>query len=278
MFFFVVQIFTGMLLLLYYNPTASGAHESVQAIMTTISFGWLIRSVHVWSSHLMIVSLLIHLVSTFFMRAYRKPREMMWIGGVLQLLVALGFCFTGYLLPWDTVAYFATQIGVEISKSVPLIGEFVIRLLRGGDYVDDNTLRRFFALHILILPLTILGLTLIHIILSQVKGTSTPQKTLAEKPAIPFFPNFLLRDIMAWTVACMLLIMLVLLIPAGLGPKAEPYASAPAGIKPEWYFLPLYQTLKIFPATLFGVNGETIVNIFVAIFVLAMLMIPIIDG
>jgi cytochrome b6 len=277
LFFFIIQIITGILLLFYYSPTPDTAHESVQLIMTKVPFGWLVRSIHSWSANLMVAAMLVHLFSTFLMRAYRKPREILWISGVLQLFMVLGFAFTGYLLPWDTTAYFATKIGTEIPMSTPILGQFVVNILRGGDFVGAETLKRLFALHVVALPIVTLGLVSIHLILNQVNGTSSPIGIKHTGPGISFYPNYIYRDAITWALGAMVLATLVLLLPVNLGPKANPYSSAPSGIHPEWYFMSLFQTLKVFPAQILGISGDTIVNVIVGLVGFLLLGVPFLD-
>jgi cytochrome b6 len=275
--FFIIQLVTGVLLLLYYSPTPDSAHESVQFIMTQVPFGWLIRSMHSWSANLMIACVLIHLFSVYFMKAYRRPREMMWFSGVILLMIVLGFGFTGYLLPWDTTAYFATQIGTEIPRSIPVVGEFIVNILRGGEFIAEESLRRLFALHVALLPLISIVVVLIHLVLNQVHGTSTPIVAKSSRPGIPFYPNYVYRDAISWTAGLIVLSCFILMFPAQLGPKADPLASAPLGIKPEWYFLTLYQTLRFVPAQFLGFNGETIVNLLVMVAGILVFMVPVLD-
>src|ERR1041385_302449 len=135
LFLFGVQVGTGILLLLYYRPSADTAFESVQFIITEVQFGWLIRSIHSWSANLLIAALVIHLFSVFFLSAYRAPREMTWVTGVVLLFITIGFGFSGYLLPWNELAFFATKVGTEIAGVMPGIGHFTLRFLRGGDDV-----------------------------------------------------------------------------------------------------------------------------------------------
>ena len=144
LFFFLVQIVTGILLMLYYRPGADEAFESVEFIMTTVPFGWLIRSIHSWSANLMVFFAFVHMVSVFFMKAYRPPREMTWMSGVLLFFLILEFGFSGYLLPWNQLAFFATKVGTDIAGVVPGIGPWILRFLRGGDRVSGATLSRFF--------------------------------------------------------------------------------------------------------------------------------------
>lgn len=277
LFFFIVQIVTGVLLLVYYSPTPASANESVHHIVNEAPFGWLIRTIHSWSANLMIATVLIHLFSTYFLRAYRKPREMMWLSGVFLLFLVLGFGFTGYLLPWDSTAYFATQIGTEIPRSTPVVGELVVRLLRGGEYIAEESLKRLFALHVVVLPLLALGLVGFHLTMSQVHGSSVPIGTTPKHPPIRFYPNYLFRDALAWLCGLMLLLWLSLLFPVDIGPKVNPLESAPAGIKPVWYFLPLYQTLRMAPSTILGLNSEMVVNLFVMLLGFFLVSIPFLD-
>lgn len=276
-FFFFVQLLTGVLLALYYTPTTDGAHESVKAIMHDVDYGWLIRSVHSWGSHCMVATVLVHMLSAFFMRAYRKPKELVWITGVMALGVVLGFSFTGYLLPWDTTAYFATLIGTEIPKTIPVIGELAVRLLRGGEEVGSDALRRMFTIHTIVLPLFSLVLIGGHVLLQQLHRPTVPMGVREESDGIPFLPNYLYRDFIAWAVSLFVLLAIATIIPASLAEKADPFASAPAGIRPEWYFLPLYQTLRMVPISLFGLNGEMLVNILVAFFGMFWMSIPFLD-
>src|SRR5579885_28343 len=185
LFLFIIQVLTGILLLLYYRPTANDAFESVQYIMTQVRFGWLIRSIHSWSANLMILAAFIHMFSTYFLKAYRKPRELTWMTGMLLLVLALGFGFSGYLLPWNTLAFFATKVGTEITGQVPVIGKPLMIFLRGGEDVTGATLTRFFGFHVAVLPGLATLLILIHLALVQKLGISVPpsvEKQWQEKP------------------------------------------------------------------------------------------------
>jgi cytochrome b6 len=240
------------LLLLYYRPSAENAFESVQFIVTEVEFGWLIRSVHSWSANLMIATLFVHMFSVYFMRAYRSPREMTWVSGVLLLLLAVGFGFSGYLLPWNKLAFFATKVGTEIGRPM-------LRFLRGGDDVTGATLTRFFGFHVAVLPAITTVIIATHLVLVQLHGMSVPVgyegKDLKK---MKFFPNFFLRDLIGWVLAIGVLAALAALFPWELGEKADPFAPAPAGIRPEWYFLFMFQTLKLIPAKVLSFDGEVI--------------------
>jgi cytochrome b6 len=263
LFLFGVQVGTGILLLLYYRPSASEAFESVQFIMTRVPFGWLIRSIHSWSANLLVLAAFVHMFSVFFLRAYRRPRELTWLSGALLLFVMLGFGFSGYLLPWNTLAFFATQVGTQVAGAVPGVGPFMLRLLRGGDQVTGGTLTRFYGMHVAVLPALTTVLVGAHLLLVQKHGMSVPPgiekragTTGEPLRSMPFVPNFLLRDLIGWIAALGTLAALAALFPWELGTKADPFAPAPAGIRPEWYFAWMFQTLKVLPSHILGLEGE----------------------
>ena len=259
LFLFVIQVLTGILLLLYYRPTTTEAYESVQFIMTRVKFGWLVRSIHSWSSNLMILAAFIHMFSVVFLHAYRKPREVTWLSGIALLGLVLAFGFSGYLLPWNKVSYFATKVGTDMAGSVPFIGAYMARFLRGGNDVGGATLTRFFGFHVAVLPGLMTLMLMVHLILVQMHGMSTPPwvRNLQARQ-MPFFPNFFLRELMAWYGALAVLGALAALLPWDLGEKADPFASAPAGIRPEWYFLAPFYTLKLIPSHVWRVEGELV--------------------
>jgi cytochrome b6 len=177
MFFFIVQVVTGVLLLMYYQPGEATAYESIHFLTTKVPFGWLIRSVHSWSAHLMIISLVLHMFSTMMLKAYRPPREITWVSGFFLFVLTMGFGFSGYLLPWNKLAYFATTVGTNIVRSIPLLGDWLLQVLRGGQDVTINTLYRFFAAHVVILPLAFVAVIGLHIILIQRQGMAPPLGT-----------------------------------------------------------------------------------------------------
>jgi len=265
LFLFVIQVLTGTLLLLYYRPSAAEAYESVQFIMTRVQFGWLIRSIHSWSANLMIFSAFIHMFSVVFLRAFRRPRELTWFSGIGLLGLALAFGFSGYLLPWNTVSYFATKVGTDMAAAVPVVGRNLARFLRGGNDVGGATLTRFFGFHVAVLPGATTLLLLAHLALVQKHGMSSPQWAVDDYgrkgqpvPQMPFFPNFFLRELMAWYAALGTLGFLAAVLPWELGVKADPFAPAPAGIRPEWYFLAPFFTLKLIPSHIWVFEGELV--------------------
>jgi quinol-cytochrome oxidoreductase complex cytochrome b subunit len=265
LFLFAIQVCTGLLLLLYYRPSANEAYESVQYITNHVQFGWLVRSLHSWSANLMIFAVFAHMFSVVFLRAYRKPRELTWITGMVLLLLSLGFGFSGYLLPWNTLSFFATKVGTEVAGLMPVVGHATKVFIRGGEEVTGATLARFFALHVVVLPALIVSMLGLHLWLVQKFGMSAPpsvEKEWALKPETRkearFFPNFFLRDLITWCLVLAVLFVLSAMRPSEVGTKADPFASAPAGIRPEWYFLAQFQTLRMLPARIFHIEGELV--------------------
>ncbi|MBS1827903.1 MAG: cytochrome b N-terminal domain-containing protein [Acidobacteria bacterium] len=257
--FFVVQLLTGILLLVYYRP-GKEAFESVRQITYDNDFGWLIRSAHSWSANLMVFALFVHLFSVLFMKAYRKPREFGWWSGLGLLSLVMLFGFSGYLLPMDQLAYFATKVGLQIPGMIPGISGMVEDLVRGGPQVGEATVQRFFALHVVILPLVFLPLLGFHLYLVQKHGNAVPpgeaRKPAAERRTIPFFPNFLAQDLAMWLIALNVVTILATLFPWDLGKMADPLAPAPLGIHPEWYFMSQFQLLKVVGVIVPGFGGE----------------------
>jgi cytochrome b6 len=277
LFLFVVQVVTGILLLLYYRPSAENAFESVQFIMTEVKFGWLIRSIHSWSANLMILTLFIHMFSVYFMRAYNRPRELTWVTGVVLLFLSVGFGFSGYLLPWNEVSFFATKVGTDIAGDIPVVGRTMLRFLRGGDEVTGATLTRFFGFHVAVLPALATVFIGGHVLLVQLHGMHVPGRYANSYRRMKFFPNFIMRDLIGWILAIGVLAALAAIFPWELGVKADAFAPAPAGIKPEWYFLFMFQTLKYIPAKVLSFDGEVIGILFFTLAGAALLVIPFVN-
>ena len=165
LFLVVLQGVTGVFLTVYYVPHPDQAYDSINYIMNDVAFGWLIRGLHHWGATLMVVTIVLHMLRTFFHAAYKYPREITWVTGVLLLLVALGMGFTGYLLPWNQRAYWATTVGTSIAGTVPWVGPIIEQALRGGTDLSTLTLTRFFSAHIWMLPAALLGLVGVHLYL-----------------------------------------------------------------------------------------------------------------
>jgi len=280
LFLFGVQVCTGILLLLYYRASADEAYESVRFLMTDVSFGWLIRSIHSWSANLMIGAAFVHMFSAFLLKAYRSPREVTWLSGAVLLGLSLAFGFSGYLLPWNQLAFFATKVGTDITGVVPVVGPFLVRFLRGGDQITGGTLTRFFGFHVAILPAITTLVVGLHVYLVQRHGMSVPpgiEASDAPRRSMKFLPNFVLRDAVGWLVALGVLALLAALFPWELGLKADPYAPAPAGIKPEWYFGWMFQTLKMLPSHILGLEGDVVGVIGIGIAALLWVAVPFLD-
>ena len=279
LFLFTVQVATGILLLLYYRPSSAEAFESVQYIMADVPFGWLIRSIHSWGANLFVGVVFLHMISVFFLKAYRPPREATWITGAMLLFLAMGFGFSGYLRPWNTLAYFATKVGTDVPAQIPGIGHLLSRILRGGSDVTGATLSRFYGIHVAILPAMTTVFLGIHLYLVQRHGMSVPPGV--ERPGKPktmrFLPDFLLRDMVGWLVAVALLAALAAFLPWELGVKADPFVPAPAGIRPEWYFLWMFQALKYLPAKVAGIPGETLGVLAIGGLVAVLAILPLVD-
>jgi cytochrome b6 len=260
LFFLIVQVATGLMLLFYYQPTVSDAHASVEYLTAHVPGGALVRNIHSWSSSLMIASVFVHLLTAFAMKAFAPPREITWLTGVALFGVTLVFGFTGYLLPWHQIAVNATKIGLqtieELGRYLPgelsTLPRAVKETIQGEATVGQATLSRFFSLHVIILPLLtamILGLHLLSIQLHGMSaGVDEPPKR-KEK----FFPVFFLKDLSLWGLAFMGLFILGMCLPFESlfpYPLFEPYnakGSTPDGIKPEWYFFWIYYPLEMLP-------------------------------
>jgi len=274
-----VQIITGTLLLAYYSPGEDTAFESIVNLVTKVPLGVYMRSVHSWSANIMVFFLFFHLFSILFYQGYRRPRELTWVGGFILLVLTLAFGFSGYLLPWNQLAVTATKVGTDSPGALGPIGAWVTILLRGGEDVTGITLGRFFALHVWGLPLLFFPLLALHLFLVQAQGMAVPPKIerKGEYSYLPFFPNVLYRDLAIWLVTLGLVITLAVVSPWTVGEKADLLAPTPERMKPEWFFLFLFQTLKLFPGNILGISGETVAMSLIILLILAAFLYPWID-
>src|SRR5213593_898066 len=194
LFVFFLQAITGMFLAVYYAPTPDHAYDSIRYIETQVLFGPFVRGLHHWGASAMVVAIGLHMLQVFLYGAYKPPRELMWMVGVLLLLLTMGFAFTGYLLPWDQNAYWATQVGINMVGSVPFVGTFLVKVMRGGDTLGALTLSRFFAVHILFLPAVIMVLIALHMFILRRVGPAGPwSKERAAQRREPFSPRQFLK-------------------------------------------------------------------------------------
>jgi cytochrome b6 len=273
-----IQVATGVLLLLHYTPQVDAAHESVQFIMGGVKFGWLIRSVHSWTANVLIGILFVHMFSTYFLKAYRKPRELTWVTGFLLFVVFLAFGFSGYLLPWNELSYFATRVGTDIVGALPLVGKWLKSVVLGGSAIGQATLSRFFWFHVAILPFAAFVIIVVHVWLVQSLGMSKPIGIDERKvKEIPFFPDFMFKDALAWTFILVLIGIVCVFLPWEVGKKADPFAMTPMGIKPEWYFTFMFTTLKVVPGHVLFIEGEVLVILALMVGALFWVLAPYID-
>jgi cytochrome b6 len=285
LFLFIIQVLTGILLLMYYRPGAESAYESVRFIISNVSFGWLIRALHSWSANLMIFAVFLHMFTVYFTSAYRRPRELTWLSGMGLFGLAMMFGFSGYLLPWNELAFFATRVGTGMAGALPVIGDDLLIIMRGGEEVTGATIGRFFGLHVAILPGLFTLLLTAHLVFVQRQGMSepigwsaTPQE---QKKYMKFFPGFLLRDLLVWLIVLNILAVLSVFFPDGIGAihwplgiKADPFSPPPAVIRPEWYFMFAFQALKMLPPHVWFIEGELFGIIFFSVGGLIWALVP----
>lgn len=272
----VLQLVTGILLAFYYDPSPAGAYDSVDYITYQLPLGWLIRGLHVYNASAIVILIVLHMLRVFLSSAYKKPREITWLSGVIMLLLVLAIAFTGGLLPWDQRGYWATRVGTEIAASLPLIGPWVARLMRGGAIVGQATLTRFYVTHILLLPTALLGLIALHIQQLRRHGVAPPITERARKLAnqfAPFFPHWVVVDATLGLGLLALLTVLSWYQRAPLEFPADP-SSTDFIPRPEWYFLFLFQMLKYFPGRLEPVASVVIPGLIVG----SMILLPFLNN
>lgn len=275
LFIFLSQVITGVFLALYYVPSADHAHTTVAYITKSVTAGSFLRSLHAYGASAMIVVLLLHLSQTYIWGAYKGRRELLWLSGCVLFGLVLGMAFTGYLLPWDRKAYFATAVGTNVVSEVPLIGEGLKRLMRGGTDMGTLTISRFFVAHVFLIPAFIFALVASHIFLFRRAGAAGP---VDEDPYHPtqktelFYPRQVLMDLSLTALLIIGLGLLAFFVPVQLGPSANP-ADAQYIPRPEWYYLPIFQWLKYWH------GAESIVGILVipTLLVLGILAVPFLD-
>jgi ubiquinol-cytochrome c reductase cytochrome b subunit len=244
LFLFFLQAVTGMFLAIYYAPTPDHAYDSVQFIEQEVTFGSFVRGLHHWGASGMVIAIGLHMLQTFLYGAYKPPRELMWMVGVLLFLLVMTFAFTGYLLPWDQTAYWATQIGINMVGTVPVIGEWSMRLLRGGDQLGALTLSRFFAGHVLFLPALLVLLVGAHLFILRRVGPAGPwTDQRASLQHEPFYPRQVYMDAMVMLAVFLIVAAMAFFVPLPLTDKADPSDTSFVPV-PEWYFLFYYELLK----------------------------------
>ncbi len=241
---FLLQIVTGLFLTFYFMPSPEMAYESVRHITEDVRLGFWVRGLHRWGANLMIISLLLHITRVFFTHAYRKPRELNWLIGVALFFLTMTISFTGYSLTYNQLSYWATTVGTNLIKEVPLVGGLMLHFLRGGDVVNANTLTRFYTMHVMILPVILVVLVGLHILILRLHGVSIPEGFKEEYYA--FYPHHFYKIIIATLFLLTFMSTLTVIMPPGIGVPADP-SITPQHIKPEWYFFPTYRFLKLVP-------------------------------
>lgn len=245
---FVVQVVTGILLAMYYQPAPSTAFESIRYITDEATFGWFLRSMHKWAATLMIAAVILHQMRVYFTAAYRRPRELNWMIGMALLMATLLTGFTGYSLVFEQLSYWGATVAANISDAAPIVGSTAKRVLLGGDEYNERTLSRFYILHAAILPGSIVLLVICHIAQVRMHGvTEFPDPNDAPKGPrhFNFFPDHMLTELMIGLVLMIVLCALATALPAAMGPKADPLTT-PEVIKPEWFFYVSFRWLKLF--------------------------------
>jgi ubiquinol-cytochrome c reductase cytochrome b subunit len=243
-----VQFVSGVVLAMYYVPSPLLAYDSVLFVMQSLPLGWLLRGLHVWGASFLVVGAVVHMLRVFLLASYKAPREVTWLSGLALLLVILGFSLSGYLLPWDQKAYWATTVTINVARSAPVVGEYLANLLRGGPDLGGLTLGRWYAAHVLLLPATVVLFIAAHLFLMRHHGISGPIAR-SDRPGRAFFPWHVIKDTLLMAAVFAGLVTVAVLVPAHLDEIANP-ADASYVPRPEWYFLSLFQLLKYFPGPL----------------------------
>jgi ubiquinol-cytochrome c reductase cytochrome b subunit len=290
LFLFILQAITGMFLAIYYAPTPDHAYDSVRFIETQVTFGWFVRGLHHWGASGMVVAIGLHMLQVFIYGAYKPPRELMWMVGVALFLIVMGFAFTGYLLPWDQTAYWATQVGINMTGTVPLIGDFLVRVLRAGETLGALTLSRFFAVHVLFLPALIVIGIMVHLFILRRVGPAGPWTGGIERRAgddrrgarasagrrvrisETFYPRQVYMDAVVMLGVFLVVAAMAIFVPLPLTDKADPSDTSFVPV-PEWYFLFYYELLKY----VHGPLEPVVTWILPLLVVLGMLFWPFID-
>lgn len=284
----MLQIVTGICLATVYEPTAAAAYDSLEYLNYEAPFGWLLRAIHYWSATGMVVMLIVHLTQVFLMGAFKYPRELTWLVGVVLLVLTLALAFTGQVLRFDGDAYWGVGVGASATGRVPEAGPSLVHLILGGEYIGSETLTRFFALHVFVLPILLICFLTVHLYLVVKRGISEPpqpgrlvdpatyDQEYAEllRQGVPFFPHAVYRD----GIACAMAVLLVVAASVTFGPKGPGQIADPTLIhaepRPDWYFLPLFALAALSPPSL-----ETVLMLGLPVVgILALAAVPLVAG
>ncbi len=276
----ILQIVTGIFLTFYYAPSTASAWESTDYIYKHVPLGSFVLSLHFWGSTAMIALLFMHMLQTLLWGAYKAPREIMWVVGVILLIVTLVLGLTGYLLPWDMNAYFASQVAINIASSVPIVGDATQQFLSGGAGMGTLTINRFFGLHVWLMPAILVVLAASHLIIFRHNGSAGPpvDADLKKLSQGRFWPNQMFMDAAASFVVFAVMVLLAIFAPPPLDAKADPTQKFIA--YPAWYFLALYGLLRIAgqaPASILPIANLFATVVIPGALVLLLILLPFID-
>ena len=265
----VIQIFSGILLAMHYKPSAAEAFASVEYIMRDVDWGWLIRYMHTTGASFFFILIYLHMFRSLLYGSHKAPRELLWVFGMFIYVALMAEAFLGYILPWGQMSYWGAQVIINLFGAIPKIGEPLTQWIRGDFFISDATLNRFFALHVIAVPLALLGLVLLHLVALRENGSNNPDgieikknKDADGKPldGIPFHPYYTVKDIFGVGMFLILFSFILFLWPEAGGMFLEHDNFVPANplvtpehIKPVWYFTPFYAILKAVPDKLLGV-------------------------
>src|SRR5271168_4235435 len=268
LFLFVSQVITGVFLSLYYVPSSDHAHTVVSYIVKVVTSGSFLRSIHAYGSSGIIILLLLHIGQTILYGSYKGRRELLWLSGCILLALMLGMAFTGYLLPWDEKAYFASAVGTNLIAEVPLIGPLLQKLVRGGDQMGTLTISRFYVLHVFILPGLLIAFIAAHVFFFRKAGAAGPIKedpVHPKLPPVPFYPGQVVMDAIFAIILIGILAIIAVKIPMDLGPRANPADTAFLP-RPEWYYRPAFQWLKYLSGSWSFIGGIVLPAVLALIF------------
>jgi len=276
----VIQIFSGILLAMHYKPSAAEAFASVEYIMRDVDWGWLIRYMHTTGASFFFILIYLHMFRSLLYGSHKAPRELLWVFGMFIYVVLMAEAFLGYILPWGQMSYWGAQVIINLFGALPKIGEPLTQWIRGDYYISDATLNRFFALHVIAVPLALLGLVMLHLVALRENGSNNPDGIEIKKnkgpdgtpvDGIPFHPYYTVKDIFGVGFFLILFSFVLFLWPeaGGLFLEHDNFVPAnplvtPEHIKPVWYFTPYYAILKAVPDKLMGVitMGASVVILF----------------
>ncbi len=265
----VIQIFSGILLAMHYKPSAAEAFASVEYIMRDVDWGWLIRYMHTTGASFFFILIYLHMFRSLLYGSHKAPRELLWVFGMFLYVVLMAEAFLGYILPWGQMSYWGAQVIINLFGALPKIGEPLTQWIRGDYFISDATLNRFFALHVIAVPLALLGLVMLHLVALRENGSNNPDGIEIKKnkgpdgtpvDGIPFHPYYTVKDIFGVGFFLILFSFVLFLWPeaGGLFLEHDNFVPAnplvtPEHIKPVWYFTPFYAILKAVPDKLMGV-------------------------